>query len=153
MSLEYAVSCCDCRDLTAVQRLLGGRKANVVITSPPYAEQREYDKSSGFKPIPPDQYVAWFKDVAAVIEQVLAPDGSFFLNIKESCQDGERLLYVKDLVLAMKRQWCWQFRDEFIWKHSGFPGEYRFRHRNQFEPVFHFTRQHVIKHNPYAVAI
>ena len=141
-NLVHAVSCCDCRDLAAVQRLLGGRKANVVITSPPYAQQREYDASSGFKPIPPDQYVAWFKDVAAVIEKVLAPDGSFFLNIKEACEDGERLLYVKDLVLAMKRQWGWKFVDELCWRKTdnGVPGGWQNRFKNAWEPVFHFWR-------------
>ena len=40
----------------------------------------------------------WFRDVAANIEAVLAPDGSYFLNIKEHADDGERNLYVKDLV-------------------------------------------------------
>jgi site-specific DNA-methyltransferase (adenine-specific) len=151
--LEYGVICGDCRDSAAVTRLLGGRKVNMVITSPPYASQRKYDESSGFKPIPPEEYVVWYKDVARTIETILAPDGSYFLNIKAHADEGERNLYVMDLVLAHKRQWGWQFRDEFIWKHSGFPGEYKFRHRNQFEPIFHFSRQHVIKHNPYAVGV
>jgi DNA modification methylase len=47
----YGVACCDCRDLAAVRRLLGGRKVNMVITSPPYASQRAYDPSSGFEPV------------------------------------------------------------------------------------------------------
>jgi len=152
--LRYGVICGDCRDPQTVKKLLGGGcKVNLVVTSPPYADRRKYDESSGFKPIPPEEYVAWYKDVAAVIAQILTPTGSYFLNIKEHCEDGERVLYVKDLVLAHKRQWGWQFRDEFIWKHSGFPGEFKYRHRNQFEPIFHFSRQHVIKHRPYAVGV
>lgn len=110
---DYGVICADCRDLASVQRLLCGRKVNLVVTSPPYAAQREYDGSSGFKPIPPDEYVSWYKDVAAVLWEVLADDGSYFLNIKEHAQDGERSLYVKDLVLAHKREWGWRFVDEF----------------------------------------
>lgn len=152
-ALSYGVIAGDCRDLSAVERLLGGRKVNLVITSPPYASQREYDPASGFTPIPPNEYVAWYRGVATVLEAVLSPDGSYFLNIKESCEDGERLLYVKDLVIEHRRVWGWRFRDEFIWKHSGFPGEYKYRHRNQFEPIFHFSRNHEIKHRPYAVGI
>ena len=98
--LVYAASCGDCRDVSAVRRLLGGRKVNLVVTSPPYASQRKYDAASGFKPIAPDEYVSWFKEVAEVIGDILAPDGSYFLKIKEHAEDGERSLYVKDLVLA-----------------------------------------------------
>ena len=41
--------------------------------------------------------------MAANVESVLAPDGSYFLNIKEHADDGERSLYVKDLVIAHRR--------------------------------------------------
>ena len=125
----------------------------MVVTSPPYATQREYDPSSGFKPVPPDEYVAWFRDVAAGIETVLAPDGSYFLNIKEHADDGERSLYVKDLVLAHKRQWGWRFVDEFCWRKTdnGVPGGWNNRFKNAWEPVFHFCRQPEIKFRPEAV--
>ena len=76
--------------------------------------QREYDKSSGFTPILPEQYGEWFRPVAANIASVLASDGSYFLNIKPHAEDGERSLYVMDLVLAHKRQWGWRFVDEFV---------------------------------------
>ena len=72
------------------QRFSATRGPTWSITSPPYATQREYDPSSGFKPVPPDEYVEWFRAVAAGVESVLAPDGSYFLNIKEHADDGER---------------------------------------------------------------
>src|SRR5450759_1109551 len=77
------IICGDCRDLAVVSRLFEGAKANLVITSPPYATQREYDASSGFTPIPPEKYSDWYSAVAASVAAVLAPDGSYFLNIKE----------------------------------------------------------------------
>ena len=40
----------------------------------------------------------WFRAVAAGVESVLAPDGSYFLNIKAHADEGERNLYVMDLV-------------------------------------------------------
>ena len=151
--MTYGVLCGDCRDVAGVQRMLGGRKVNLVITSPPYASQRAYDPSSGFRPIQPEQYVAWYKDVAAAIQQILAPDGSYFLNIKEHAEDGERSLYVKDLVLAHKRSWGWRFVDEFCWRktNDGVPGGWPNRFKNAFEPVFHFCRQSEIKFRPQAV--
>ena len=50
---RHRLMCGDCRDRGIVARLFEDREANVVITSPPYATQRQYDPSSGFEPVPP----------------------------------------------------------------------------------------------------
>ena len=120
------------------------------ITSPPYAAQREYDASSGFRPIPAEEYADWFRAVADNVAHVLAPDGSYFLNIKAHADEGERNLYVMDLVLAHRRQWGWRFVDEFCWRKTdnGVPGGWGNRFKNAFEPVFHFCRQQQIKFRP-----
>ncbi len=77
---RHRLICGDCRDFSVIERLLDGKRANMLITSPPYATQREYDPASGFKPIPPDEYSDWYRDVAANIQAILAPDGSYFLT-------------------------------------------------------------------------
>ncbi len=150
----HRLVCGDCRDRYVIARLFEDRKANVVITSPPYATQRQYDPTSGFEPVPPEKYVAWYKDVAAAIESVLAADGSYFLNIKAHAEEGERHTYVMDLVLAHKRQWGWRFVDEFCWRKTddGVPGGWSNRFKNAWEPVYHFSRERKIKFRPRAVA-
>lgn len=45
---DHRLLCADCRDPDAVARLFAGKRANIVVTSPPYASQRKYDESSGF---------------------------------------------------------------------------------------------------------
>lgn len=149
----HRLICGDCRDAATVERLFEGRKANVVVTSPPYATQRQYDPSSGFEPVPPEKYSAWYRAVASAIESVLAPDGSYFLNIKAHAEDGERHTYVMDLVLAHKRQWGWRFVDELCWRKTddGVPGGWNNRFKNAWEPIFHFSRGRTIKFNPRAV--
>ena len=149
----HRLICGDCRDFDVVEKVLEGTRANVVITSPPYATQREYDSTSGFKPVPPEEYCDWFRDVAANIQAILALDGSYFLNIKPHAEDGERSLYVMDLVLAHKRQWGWRFVDELCWRKTdnGVPGGWGNRFKNAWEPVFHFCRQPEIKFRPKAV--
>jgi DNA modification methylase len=149
---DHRLICGDCRDPNVVARLLDGAKINVAFTSPPYASQRKYDESSGFQPIDPNDYVEWFDAVQANVRDHLAEDGSWFVNIKEHCEDGERHLYVKDLTIAHKRRWGWRFVDEFCWRRTGFPGLYPNRFKNSFEPVFHFSTKPEIKFNPYAVA-
>jgi len=150
---RHRLICGDCRDHAVVARLFEDAQASMVITSPPYATQREYDSASGFRPVPPEEYVDWYRAAAAGIESVLAPDGSYFLNIKEHAEDGERSLYVKDLVLAHRRQWGWRFVDEFCWRKTdnGVPGGWNNRFKNAWEPVFHFCRRPQIKFRPEAV--
>ncbi|HTZ20136.1 MAG TPA: DNA methyltransferase, partial [Opitutaceae bacterium] len=148
---RHRLACGDCRDRNTLGILFGPHtSASVCITSPPYATQREYDPSSGFRPIPPEAYVDWYADVAAGIESVLAPDGSYFLNIKPHADDGERNLYVADLLIAHKRRWGWRFVDEFCWRKTdnGVPGGWNNRFKNAWEPVFHFCRQQQIKFRP-----
>jgi DNA modification methylase len=150
---RHRLACGDCRDRDVVHRLFDGTRANLVITSPPYGTQREYDPQSGFTPVPPEEYVGWFRVVADNVAAVLAPDGSYFLNIKPHADDGERNLYVMDLVLAHRRQWGWRFVDEFCWRKTdnGVPGGWGNRFKNAWEPVYHFCRQPDIKFRPTAV--
>lgn len=148
----HRIICGDCRDAGIVNRLFDGKQANLVITSPPYARQREYDSASGFEPIAPEAYVDWFSAVAANIELILASDGSYLLNIKEHAEEGERHLYVKDLLLAHKRKWNWRFVDEFCWRKTdnGVPGKWNNRFKNAWEPIFHFCKQKDIQFFPQA---
>ena len=149
---DHRLICGDCREPDDVRTLLGGDKVNIAFTSPPYASQRKYDEASGFKPIHPDEYVEWFEAVQANVGAHLADDGSWFVNIKAHCQDGQRHLYVHDLVLAHVRRWGWRFVDELCWrdKKNGVPGGWNNRFKDAWEPVFHFSRNASIRFNPLA---
>jgi DNA modification methylase len=149
----HRIMCGDCREPTDVDTLLAGAEINLAFTSPPYAEQREYDKSSGFKPIPPDEYVEWFQMVQANVAAHLADDGSWFVNIKEHAEDGQRVLYVKDLTLAHVRMWSWRLVDELIWHKDAIPGAWDNRFKNAWEPVFHFSLGRYVKFRPDSVLV
>lgn len=138
---RHRIICGDCRDPIVLANLFTDARISLAVTSPPYAQQRKYDETSGFRPVRPDDYVAWFADVAAGVRRHLAGDGSFCVNIKEHAADGQRDLYVKDLTIAFVRQWGWRFVDEFIWTHGGTPRDPKNSNRlkNGFEPVFHFA--------------
>lgn len=152
---EHRLICGDCRDAKVVGRLFGKQKANIAFTSPPYASQRKYDETSGFKPIHPDKFVEWFEPVQAHERLHVTDDGSWFVNIKEGSSEGQRLLYVKDLVLAHVRSWDWKFIDEFCWRNTrnGTPGVWPNRFKNAFEPVFQFAKGTSIKFRPKSVAV
>ena len=109
---------------------------DLIFTSPPYAERRK----STYGGIPEDDYVEWFLPIALEIKRVLKPTGSFFLNIKPHTNDGERSLYVFDLICQLKRVTGFKFIEEYCWTKNAFPGSLKGRFKNGFEPVYHFTK-------------
>lgn len=133
---QHRVLCGDCRNVDDVARLMDGKLAQIAFTSPPYALRRADDYGGTHA----DEYVDWFNLVQSCTNKALTKDGSFFVNIKPHSTDGERVLYVFDLVLTMKRQWGWHFIDEFSWNRATAPGAWKFRFRNGFEPVYHFCK-------------
>jgi DNA modification methylase len=137
---NHRLMCGDSKSFSDIEKLLKGKKINLVVTSPPYASQRTYDEGSGFKPVHPDEFVTWYQDVASNIMANLANDGSYFCNIKPNAEGIKRELYVFDLVLAHVRDWGWNFADEFCWERSGIPQQVARRFKNQFEPIYHFTK-------------
>ena len=123
----------DCRD---VLPMLPADSVDLIFTSPPYADSRK--KTYGG--IPPKQYVEWFLPIADELRRVLKPSGSFVLNIKEKTVNGERSLYVLELIQALKQSgWLWT--EEFIWhKKNSFPGKWPNRFRDAWERLLHFTK-------------
>lgn len=140
----------DCRQAGVLERVLDGRRATIAFTSPPYASQRRYDETSDFEPVRPDDYVEWFAAVQEQVAAVLADDGSWFVNIKEHCDAGQRHLYVKDLTIAHVRRWGWLLVDELCWvdAKNGVPGGWPNRFKDAWEPVFHYARSSKIKFRP-----
>jgi DNA modification methylase len=136
---DHRLLCGDSTKKEDVDRVMGGEQINIAFTSPPYASQRKYDEASGFKPIPPEDFVQWFNPIAANVKQHLSKDGSWFVNIKPACEGLTRLTYVFDLVLAHVRQWGWNFAEEFCWERTGIPQQVVRRFKNQFEPIYQFT--------------
>ena len=124
-------------DAVDVLRQLDADSVDLIVTSPPYADQRK--KTYGG--ITPDAYVDWFLPIAAEMKRVLKPTGSFILNIKERVVSGERHTYVIELILAMRQQgWLWT--EEYCWhKKNAYPGKWPNRFRDSWERCLHFNKQ------------
>jgi len=122
---------------------------DLIVTSPPYADQR----ATTYGGIAPDAYVDWFLPRAEQFLRVLKPTGSFVLNIKEKAVNGERHTYVLELILALRKQgWLWT--EEYIWhKKNCYPGKWPNRFRDAWERCLHFTRQRQFKMNQEAVRV
>jgi DNA modification methylase len=136
----------DCLD---VLRSMPAGRVDLVVTSPPYADQR----ASTYGGVHPDAYVDWFLPRAEQLARVLKPSGSLVVNIKEKVVGGERHTYVLELILAMRRQgWLWT--EEYVWhKRNCFPGKWPNRFRDAWERCLHFTREKRFKMNQDAVMV
>ncbi|MBF0606662.1 MAG: site-specific DNA-methyltransferase [Candidatus Magnetobacterium sp. LHC-1] len=124
-------------DSAKVLLTLPAESVDLIVTSPPYANQRK----STYGGIDADRYVEWFMPIADGLQGVLKPTGSFILNIKECVVDGERHTYVMELIIEMrKRGWLWT--EEYIWhKRNCYPGKWPNRFRDAWERCLHFTKQ------------
>ncbi len=134
---EHRLICGDCTDMDVINRLTDGVKADLCFTSPPYAMQRK----NTYGGIETDKYIEWWEKVQSAIKNIISDNGSFCVNIKPHCENGQRVLYVFDLVIAMVREWNWKYIDEFCWRNlaNGVPGKFAPRLKNAFEPVYHFS--------------
>jgi len=123
-------------DSKEMLKLIPDNSVDLIITSPPYADQRK----STYGGIHPDSYVEWFLPVSEQLVRVLKPSGTFILNIKEKVVEGERSVYVMELILEMRRQgWLWT--EEFIWhKKNCYPGKWPNRFRDAWERLLQFNK-------------
>lgn len=117
-------------------KLLANNSIDLIITSPPYADQRK----STYGGIHPDKYVEWFLPISKQLIRVLKPTGTFILNIKEKIVEAERSIYVMELIIAMRKQgWLWT--EEFIWhKKNSYPGKWPNRFRDSWERLLQFNK-------------
>lgn len=144
---EYQVHHGDCLD---VLREMPADHVDLIVTSPPYANARQHTYGG----VPPDEYVKWFTPRAAEMLRVLKPTGSFILNIKEKAVDGERHTYVLDLILALKREVGFRWVEEYIWhKTTAAPGKWKYRFRDAWERILHFSKTADVKMRQDAVKV
>ncbi len=137
----------DCLEVLGTEKCVAPQSVDLVITSPPYADQRK----SNYGGIHPDQYVEWFMPRAEAVRKVLNPKGSFVLNIKEKVVNGERHTYVLELIMAMRVQ-GWRWVDEYMWhKRNCYPGKWPNRFRDSWERLLHFALEKDFKMRQEAV--
>jgi site-specific DNA-methyltransferase (adenine-specific) len=125
-----------CGDSVEVLKTFPDNCVNLIITSPPYSNQRK----KTYQGKDESEYVEWFLTISKELFRVLKSDGSFILNIKERVLNGERHTYVLELILALKKQgWLWT--EEYIWcKANSVPGKWPNRFRDAWERCLHFTK-------------
>ena len=106
-------------DCETVMKALPAESVDFVLTSPPYADKRDYGLLDGM--IPPDDYVDWFMPKAKQIHRVLKKNGSFVLNISDKVVDGFQHLYVFELLLKLCKETGFNLVRDYIWYNPATP--------------------------------
>lgn len=144
MSIKTEIILGDC--MVELQKI-PDNSIDLIFTSPPYADRRK----NTYGGVEPDKYVDWFLPISKELLRVLKPSGTFVLNIKEKAENGERSVYVLELILALRKQgWLWT--EEFIWhKKNSYPGKWPNRFRDAWERLLQFNKSK--KFNMYQDAV
>lgn len=106
---------------------------DLVVTSPPYAEQRQYGMKKGA--------FRWDHVVPRVLAGVnLAPDGQMLVNLGLVHRDGEVICYWEPMIHTL-RSFGYRLFGWYVWDQGwGMPGDFGGRFAPSHEWVFHFNK-------------
>jgi len=117
-------------DSLELLKLVDDQSVDLHITSPMYADMKEYETSKG---IHPDKYVEWLMPFIFEIERTLKPTGNFILNVNDKVVDGFRHPYVFDLVSAIHKQTGLKMAERLFWNKGKYlPHRARFGDKVEF---------------------
>lgn len=138
MKLNY-IECGDCLDL--LKKLPDGC-IDMVITSPPYFNLRDYGVSGQIGK--ENDIEAYIENLIAVFNEVqraLKDSGSCWVNIDDVYID-QSLMCIPDRFKIKMIESGWLCRNEIIWhKPNAMPSSAKSRFNNDFEKMFFFTKK------------
>lgn len=127
----------DCRD-SLKQIANDGIKAQMCVTSPPYYGLRDYgvEGQIGLENSP-DEYVSAMVQVFRNVRDVLADDGTLWLNIGDTYGKGKQLLGIPWRVALALQDDGWVLRQDIIWhKTNAMPSSVKDRCTSSHEYLF-----------------
>lgn len=109
-----------CGDCLNVLKDIPDDSINLIMTSPPYADQIK-DYGNVVKKVKPEEYVEWFIPRAMELYRVLKADGSFVLNISDKTDGLYQNIFVFKLVAALCETVGFHLVRDYIWYNPATP--------------------------------
>jgi len=131
----HRLVCGDAADASVITTLMAGEQANLLFTSPPYANQRAYT-TGGIA-----DWDRLMQGVFAVALTLMATAGQMLVNLGLVHRDGTVVRYWDDWLTWMPRQ-GWRFFGWYVWDQGvTVPGDWAGRLAPRHEFLFHFNRE------------
>lgn len=118
---------------------LPDNSVDLIVTSPPYWNKRDYGHSDQIGQEPNEEaYVESIMDCLEEWRRVLRPHGSVFLNVGDTYHNKSLLGIPGQIEWRAKKNWL--IRNRIIWaKETGMPDPVKNRLANRHEYVIHLT--------------
>jgi DNA modification methylase len=130
---QHRLICGDAADPAVVAALMRGETAHLCITSPPYAQQREY-ANGGI-----GSWDTLMQGVFGAARIALREDAQLLVNLGLVHRDNEVQPYWDGWIAWMRDQ-DWRRFGWYVWDQGpGLPGDWNGRLAPSFEFVFHFN--------------
>ena len=132
---EHRILCGDSTDAATVAHVMGEDRAALLVTSPPYGNQRDYKTGGG------TNWDALMQGVFQHLDVAVRPDGQVLVNLGLIHRDNEWQPYWSAWLDWMRGR-GWRRFGLYTWDQGpGLPGDWNGRLAPAFEFVFHFNRQ------------
>jgi DNA modification methylase len=130
--------------VTVMKQRFDSESIDVIVTSPPYFQQREYGKNEASDEIGTEEtcdgYIQKLREWAIECRRILKNSGSLFLNIGDK-YSKKGLMMVPEKVCIMMIENGWVLRNKIVWyKPNHMPSSVKDRFCGSWEPVYFFVK-------------
>ncbi len=109
----------------------------MVITSPPYADMKDYE---GDGSVLPNEYPAWFLSISRYVARVLSITGSFIVVIDDCIRNGFLNTYALRSMIAIEDDQCFWLAQRHYWVKPNARPDNTERLKNAVENIWQWVR-------------
>lgn len=136
-----------CGDSAELLKSVPANSVDLIITSPPYFQQREYDGGGVGNEKKADEYIAALMKIFHECARVIKPTGSIVINIGDKYEDSSLLLMPYRFAIAATEQCGVTLVNNVTWvKSNPTPRQFKRRLVSSTEPFFHFVKSQEYKY-------
>ncbi|OIN85791.1 MAG: site-specific DNA-methyltransferase [Anaerolineae bacterium CG1_02_58_13] len=136
-----------CGDSADLLKSIPTNSVDLVITSPPYFQQREYDGGGVGNEKKPDDYISALMKIFSECVRAIKPTGSIVFNVGDKYEDSSLLLMPYRFAIAATEQCGVTLVNNVTWvKSNPTPRQFKRRLVSSTEPFFHFVKSQDYKY-------